>query len=710
MSNSPVDNVLGRLEAVKRSGSGWRARCPAHEDRTPSLSIAEGADGRVLVKCMAGCELDDVTSALGMTTADLFADEGKASKPEIVETYAYHDADGELLFEVVRYSPKAFKQRRPDGNGGWTWSLGKTPRVLFRLPVVLAKAKAGGAVWVAEGERDALALTAAGCAATCNSGGAGKWRDSYSESLVGSEVTIVADADEPGRKHAAAVRDSLARHGVSCRVVEAAVGKDASDHLKAGKTIAEFVEVEVVAAEPVDLDALDPGDAVNCTQLGNARRFALLHGDAARYDPGRGWMVYDDAQGIWRADQLRAETLAKRIPSSVLGEALQERDDDRRKALTKWALASETRATIMAGLELARSEPGVAALADDFDADPDLVCAADCIIDTRTGDRRPHDPAAMMTRRLGTAYDPGAACPLWTDHLETVTAGRESLARFLAEFFGMSLTGHTFEQCLAILYGIGANGKSVTLETVRAAAGTYASNADASTFMAKRDDSSSGLARLAGARLVTAAETGTSHRLDEALVKQVTGSEPVTARFLYHEHFEFTPRFKLVLSTNHKPRVTGTDHGIWRRIRLVPFDVVIPDAEQDHRLAERLRDELPGVLAWMVAGCLEWRQHGLTMPDEVRDATACYQLEMDPLASFLEARTVAEDGASVTAGLLYQDYRAWSEETGDTPMSQRAFSARLTERGVNHSGRRDNAGRYLYAGLRLRKGVNGSDV
>jgi len=466
--------------------------------------------------------------------------------------------------------------------------------------------------------------------------------------------------------------------------------------------------------EPAPADAglatLDPGDPPNCTHVGNGKRFAALCADRAKYDPGRGWLAYDETAGVWRPDALRAEALAKQVAGAILSEALAEDDEDRRKTLVKWHLASESRPAVMACLDMARSEPGLAVCADDFDADPDLVCAVDCLIDTRTGDRLPHDPAAMMTRQLGTVYDPDATCPLWMDHLGTVTEGRDSLARFLAEFFGMSLTGHTFEQCLAILYGIGANGKSVTLETVRAAAGTYASNADASTFMAKRDDSSSGLARLAGARLVTAAETGTSHRLDEALVKQVTGSEPVTARFLYHEHFEFTPRFKLVLSTNHKPRVTGSDHGIWRRIRLVPFDVVIPDAEQDHRLAERLRDELPGVLAWLVNGCLEWREHGLTMPDEIRDATAGYQLEMDPLASFLDARTVTEEGTSVAAGLLYQDYCVWSKETGDQPMSQRAFSARLTERGVNHSGREPGSGRYLYRGFRLRDGSEGSQL
>ena len=447
------------------------------------------------------------------------------------------------------------------------------------------------------------------------------------------------------------------------------------------------------------------------SDLSNGKRLAVICADRAKYDPGRGWMVYDRVAGIWAPDPLRVEHLAKEeLPREICAE-LSRADDVLRDKLGAGFRRVCMRAGLVAALEMARSEPSMAARADDFDADLDLVNAGDCVIDTRTGGRLPHNPKYMMTRRLGAPYDPDAAAPLWAAHLERVTDGRAGLVAFLETWFGYSLTGHTVEQCITIPWGTGANGKSVTTETARNVIGTYAMHAAASTFMTKRRDSSSGdLARLAGARFVTASETGPAHRLEESLVKQVTGSEPVTARFLFHDEFEFVPRFKLTLSTNHKPTIVGTDHGIWRRIRLVPFDVVIPDGEQDHELTTKLRAELPGILAWMVAGCLRWRKEGLAVPDEVRNATASYQLEMDPLAGFLAECTVDDPTGSVAASDLHARYRSWAEQSGEEALSQRTFSMRLTERGVKTSGRESGTGRILYRGFRLSHRPEGSQL
>jgi putative DNA primase/helicase len=650
-----------------------------------------------------------VVAALGLTTADLGGDRGRHETPaatkqrrKIAATYKYVDEAGGLLFEVIRYEPKDFRQRRPDGHGDWVWNLGHTRRVLYHLPQVVAAVAVRKPIFICEGEKDVEALCAAGSVATCSPHGAGRWNPEYSEFLLGADVTIVQDKDEPGRKHAQAVAASVGPLAATVRIVEAAIGKDAADHLAAGKDLAAFLVVE--PTEPLESTSLNPGNAVNLTHVGNGIRFAAICADRVKYDPARGWLIYDRASGVYRLDDLRAEALAKtEVPRALLEAALEERDESKRKALLKWHMSSESRQAVAATLEMARSEPGMAARADDFDADPDLVCAVDCIIDTRTGARLPHDPRALMTRRLGTTYDPGAACPLWMRHLETVTGGSQSLARFIQQYVGMSLTGHTWEQCLAIFYGAGANGKSVTTETIRVACGTYATNADPKTFMAKRGDTSSnGLARLAGARLVTAAETGASHQLDEALVKQVTGSEPVTTRFLFREFFEFTPQFKLILSTNHKPTIAGNDLGIWRRIRLVPFDVTIPDADQDHGLAEKLRAELPGILAWMVKGCIEWRRAGrLVVPDEVRAATADYKLVMDPVATFLSDCTVPDAAATVGANDLYIAYRQWAERSGDKPIPQRHFPDALAEHGVKRSGREPGRGRNLYGRIRL---------
>ncbi|MFN2467038.1 MAG: AAA family ATPase [Gaiellaceae bacterium] len=255
---SAVDQVLGRLEGVKKAGHGWTARCPAHEDHTPSLSIDLGDGGRVLIKCQAGCNTADVLGALELTLHDLFEPDTRAqvNAPRTIEaTYDYFDERGELLFQAVRYVPKDFRQRRPDGRGGWIYSLRGVRRVLFQLPLVLSAVKQGHTVYIVEGERDVLELEAAGVVATCNPMGAGKWCDEYAESLRGASVVVVADNDEPGIAHARAVAASLARVGVVAQLVRAREGKDATDHLAAGHGPEDF---EPLPADATEATAVEP--------------------------------------------------------------------------------------------------------------------------------------------------------------------------------------------------------------------------------------------------------------------------------------------------------------------------------------------------------------------------------------------------------------------------------------------------------------------
>lgn len=241
--------------AAKREGAAWMARCPAHDDRNPSLALAKGDDGKTLLTCHAGCAVEAIVSALGLKVGDLFAENGKRNGREIVATYDYADADGTLLYQVVRYFPKTFKQRRPDGNGGWEWNLRGVDRVVYRLPDVLAAIQAGRRVFVCEGERDVEAVEAVGKVATCNPGGAGKWRTDYSESLRGANVVIVADRDEPGYDHARQVAAALDGIAAKVVIVEPATGKDVSEHLEAGRTLAELRPVKATDAKPKDAKA-----------------------------------------------------------------------------------------------------------------------------------------------------------------------------------------------------------------------------------------------------------------------------------------------------------------------------------------------------------------------------------------------------------------------------------------------------------------------
>ena len=297
------EELVSRLERVKRSGTGWTARCPAHDDRTPSLSIDEGDDGRLLLKCHAGCATEAVVAALGLTLADLSPDTpGRNGANEIVATYNYRDETGQTIFQVVRYAHKGFKQRRPDGAGGWEWKLGDTRRVLYRLPELRAAIAAGTTpIYVCEGEKDVEAVRAAGAVATCNPMGAGNWRNEYAEQLTGAGwVVIIADDDPPGREHARHVAAKLRKAGIETEIALPAHGKDATDHLAAGLGLGQLAQLP------------DEPDAENDTaDTWQPRNLALL-GERPQTRPTLGGigLAYPGKRHAFTGPQESAKTLA----------------------------------------------------------------------------------------------------------------------------------------------------------------------------------------------------------------------------------------------------------------------------------------------------------------------------------------------------------------------------------------------------------------
>jgi putative DNA primase/helicase len=284
------------------------------------------------------------------------------------------------------------------------------------------------------------------------------------------------------------------------------------------------------------------------------------------------------------------------------------------------------------------------------------------------------------------AYREDAKCPLWCEFLSRVTAGNAELVSFLQRITGYSLTGDTREQVLFLFYGTGANGKTTFLETLRYVLGDYAMGAEFNTFVASRGTSvRNDLARLAGARFVTAVESQFNRPLAEEVVKQITGGDMITARFLYSEHFEFRPQFKLFLATNHKPKIRGTDLAIRRRIHLIPFTVTIPCEEQDKELPEKLRREAPGIPCWALEGLASWRRNGLTPPAAIAEATKEYRSEQDVLQHFIEERCVLDPGAEVSASGLYEAYSKWCQAVGESAVCKRDLSLALQERGIRRT-------------------------
>jgi putative DNA primase/helicase len=452
----------------------------------------------------------------------------------------------------------------------------------------------------------------------------------------------------------------------------------------------------------VDIDGngrgtTQPAGGYNLTDLGNARRLVHRHGRNLRYCwLWRKWLVWDGKRWV-KDDTGEVYRLAKETVSSIYQEAAAAPNDEARKELGKHATRSEAGARIKEMVDLARSD--VPVMPDELDASPDLLNTESGTIDLRTGELREHRREDLITKIAPTTYRPDAAAPTWEAFLERVLPG-EDLRAFVQRAVGYSATGDTSEQCMFINHGGGANGKSTFQEAIAAALGDYAMRAPTEMLLAKRSDGvPNDVARLKGARFVSASETEEGRRLAESRIKDLTGQDTITARFMKAEWFDFAPTHKLWLSTNHKPEIRGTDAAIWRRIRLVPWTVSIPPAEQDKKLPEKLRSELPGILAWIVQGCLEWRRKGLQAPEEVRQATGDYRSEMDVLAAFLEECCILRSDAMASARNLYIAYKEWCEANGEPVEKQRRFGMRLTERGLR---RQKVGGVYRWYGIGLR--------
>lgn len=432
-------------------------------------------------------------------------------------------------------------------------------------------------------------------------------------------------------------------------------------------------------------DEGSPSGKPRLTDLGNAARLIDRHGDHLRYCPDYGrWLIWDGKRWAPNVDG-EVRRRAHETVRALLAEAADETDADARKALVKHAQGSEHSARISALLTEAEVMRPVPVRSDALDADPCLLTVANGTLDLRTGDLREHRPDDLITKLMDVEYDARAECPTWLAFLQRVFAEDADLTAFVRRAIGYSLTGRTDEQVLFLLHGNGANGKSTMVELLRELLGDYAQNTPASTLL-QRGSSGEGVpndvARLPGARLVTTAETGDGRRLDEERVKAITGGDVISARFMRAEWFDFRPSFKLWISTNHRPEVRGTDHAIWRRILLVPFEVTIPDAEQDKELPRKLCSELPGILAWAVRGCLEWREQGLAAPEVVKAATGRYREEMDVLGTFIADRCVLGPDKLTPTAELYASYAEWAKEAGEHVMSQTRFGRRLKERGL----------------------------
>ena len=441
------------------------------------------------------------------------------------------------------------------------------------------------------------------------------------------------------------------------------------------------------------------------TELGNAERMVLLHGKSIRFcHPWGKWLVWDGRR--WALDdtaeiQRRAQdTVRKMFASAGKIEDSKLRDD-------AWKLSrqSEKNAQLTAMITLAATQKGMPVLPDQVDSDPWLLNCSNGTLDLRNGQLYPHRPEDLITKLAPVAYDADAKCPSWLRFQDRVMNGDAELIRFKQRALGYGLTGVVTEKrSVFINHGSGNNGKTTELETEREMLGDYSGQIRIETLMEQSRSSgnspSPDIADLRGLRLVVSSEPSEGQRLSESTVKYLTSMGTIKARQLHKGNFEFRQTWKIFMDCNHRPEVRGTDNAIWNRIGLVPFDVVIPDEEIDRDLPAKLRAELPGILAWAVAGCMEWQAVGLEPPATVKAATDEYRSEMDAIGRFIEDRCIRNPSASARGNSLYSEYQKWCEESGEKPYTMTSFGRHLTER-TGFAKDRDNKG-IIYLGVGLR--------
>jgi putative DNA primase/helicase len=304
-------------------------------------------------------------------------------------------------------------------------------------------------------------------------------------------------------------------------------------------------------------------------------------------------------------------------------------------------------------------------------------------IELDTGIDRPPRREDYCTKIAGThVAEPGAPCPMWMAFLNRVTAGNDALIGFLQRYLGYCMTGDVHEHVLVFLYGTGANGKTVFTDTVAGIFGAYAIAAPMEMFLSSNfDRHPTEIARLKGARLVVAHETTKGRAWDEVKIKNLTGGDRLTARFMRGDFFDFTPTHKLLIAGNIKPSLRNVDEGIRRRFLLVPFTVQIPPAERDPKLTEKLKAEWPAILRWMTDGCLEWQRVGLVVPTIVRDASEAYFAEQDTLRQWIEDCLDEEPNAFTASRALFISWKAWSEARNMRSGTEKAFVEELVGRG-----------------------------
>lgn len=441
------------------------------------------------------------------------------------------------------------------------------------------------------------------------------------------------------------------------------------------------------------------------TDTGNSELFARLYGGCVLFDHSRRrWLIWDATRCRWTDDTtIQVCEFAKKaakyryaMAGKLPNGADEERNEQKREA--RWALGSQSLYRINAALELVKSVPPIADAGDGWDADQWLFGVANGIVDLRAGKLRAATPKDRITKFSPVALDPMAKCLRFEQFLQEVFDNDSELIRYVQKAAGYTLTGSTEEQCLFACYGKGSNGKTTLLEILLFIMGAYGIDLPFSALETKQYVIGEGV-NLPGARFAKSVEAREGRQLDEARIKSWTGGDTISIRPLHRNTFSFQPTHKLWLSFNHRPVITDDSPAMWRRIKLIPFLRAFDPAQADKGLPEKLKAEAPGILNWLIEGCLAWQNEGLKVPSAVAQATREYQAESDPLAPFLVDCCEMDPVFKVTKGELWGAYRGWCAVNKEMAVSRNAFADRMKSRGF---GEGNTGSARFWTGLRPR--------
>lgn len=423
-------------------------------------------------------------------------------------------------------------------------------------------------------------------------------------------------------------------------------------------------------------------DGFRATDVGNADRLVAAADGLIRHVHRWGkWIVYDDGRWVIDYGNALMAQRARDVARNIFRVGV-ELDDKIRDRHYQWAKASERASAIANMIHLARGTPGVLIDHHQLDTRPWLLNVVNGTLDLRTGVLHPHDPDDLLTVQAPVVYDPDATAPLWEHCLQRWQPGHDA-RRYLQRAVGTGLAGHPLEN-LFVNVGVGSNGKTKFFEAVMHVLGGYAVTPAKGVFVLTRhEDHKTELASLFGARMIVLPETEQHDRLNEAQVKNLTGGDTITCRRMREDEWTFAPTHTAFMHTNYRPRITGADAGIWRRVRLIPWGTTISGDEIDEGLGAKLQAEGSGILNWLLAGCLHWQRVGLAEPDGITSATDGYRSEQDHVGRFIDDQLVVDPTGRIGFARLWELYEQWCEAVGEDPQGKTAVGLELNRRGFD---------------------------